>query len=175
MHTSFRVTGVLPDLVVSVVRDGNALIQVDMSRRWRDQRSVATVARRCAVRGSPCGLRKQSVLFGWQGDPFKSDTATAQEALDRSTVDWLIDRARHFMRIDDSNSGLHDSRPRRRCCLMFRQRKNGAQCLDGVGFTAEFDSPQRGLAFGFGGAEARGGEIRSARGNRHVGFASSGR
>ena len=146
-----------------------------MSRPGRGQRTAAMVARQCPVKGSPCGLRKQSVVFGCQGDPFNADAATAQEALDRSTVDWLIDRARHFTRIDDSNSGLHDSRPRRRCCLIFRQRKHGTQRLDGVGFTVEFDSPQRGLAFGFGGAEARSGEIRSARGNRHVGFAASGR
>ena len=40
MHTSFRVTGVLPDLVLSVARDGNVQIRFIWTYRGAPHRSV---------------------------------------------------------------------------------------------------------------------------------------
>ena len=58
---------------------------------------------------------------------------------------------------------------------MRRQRNHGAQRLDGVVVTVEFDALQRCLAPGFGGAEPGGGEICRTSGDRHRWFAVSGR
>jgi len=40
MHASFRVTGLLPDLVLSVVRDGNAQDSVHLDMSGRSARSA---------------------------------------------------------------------------------------------------------------------------------------